>query len=79
MTTITHPVKHEDRTTDERYAVAPEHNGHFAVQYVARFCDEYIGGFQKRSAAELACLIHDGYRLGYIPESAERKEVGHGN
>ena len=43
---------------DERYSISLEHCGYKEPQYVARFCDEWIGWKPTRSEASIVALEH---------------------
>lgn len=57
---------------DKRYKINKEFNGFHHTekvkglkqgqQYVARFCDEYIGGHNSMKMAKWACVLHKNKR-----------------
>lgn len=48
------------RTPDRRYTVQREWCGHIRPQWVARFCDQWIGAAPtRRSACDLAHTFHN--------------------
>lgn len=49
---------------DHRYTVEKEFCGHPAPQFIARFCNEWIGQSQFYSSAALLAIGHDANRRG---------------
>lgn len=58
----THPIK-----TDSRYTIQREHNGTpTSPQFVLRWCNEYIAGFDSYSAAVVRAVGHKAQRDGAL-------------
>lgn len=57
-----HPIKHYDGKPDKRYTVRPEYTGSPRLQYVARFCGDWVGSADTYTAATQAAKTH---RIGF--------------
>lgn len=75
-----HPVTHRDgsRTPDTRYKITREHSGKAKPQFVARFCDEFIGQSAFYTSAVVMAVGHNAMRLGepvIVEQRASRAEL----
>lgn len=57
-----HPVRHPNGEKDTRYDVNLEWCGHSTMQYVARFCGDWIGRSPLRREATTMCV--DKFKIG---------------
>lgn len=57
-----YPVKHEDGRRDKRYTISREYTGAHSVQYVARFCGDWVGCGPNKGAATWLAIEHNRAR-----------------
>ena len=65
------PIRHDDGNADTRYSIRKEYTGHATPQWVARFCDEYIGSSQFYGSALMLASGHNARRNGALTLTEE--------
>lgn len=72
---MTQKPRHEDGSLDLRYRVSREYAGAPDVQYILRFCDDFISSWDDPESAWHAAMVHQEGRLARLLDSEAKHAI----